>query len=108
MELTAEHVARLERLHAHGFAIVAFPIYASYVGVRRANCAALVVPVASGGFQLFGRPSVLIGENFSARVKKQGREWFVWKREKLEATPERVEELRAFEEELTRYLLDQH
>jgi hypothetical protein len=104
MELTAEHVARLERLRESGFEIVAFPMYASYVGLRKGNCAALVEPGASGEFKLFGQPTILIGGNFSVRVKKRGRDWFVWKQEQTEATAERLAELKAFAEELERYL----
>lgn len=100
MELTAEHIGRLERLHARGFEIVAFPMYASYVGLRKGICAALVEALATGGFRLFGQATVLIGGNFSVRVTKDGREWFVWKQERLEATAERLAELKSFSDEL--------
>jgi hypothetical protein len=106
MELTPEHVASLERLHGRGFEIVAFPMYASYVGLRKGSCVALVEPVAAGGFQLLGQPTLLLGGNFSVRVKKDGREWFVWKQEKLEATAERMAELKAFSVELDTQLMN--
>lgn len=102
MELTAEHAARLERLHESGFEIVAFPMYASHVGLRKGNCVALVEPVAAGGFKLLGLPTILMGGNFSVRVTKDGRDWFVWKQERLEATAERVAELNAFAKDLER------
>jgi hypothetical protein len=104
MELTAEHAAWLERLHESGFEIVAFPMYASYVGLRKGSCVALVEPAAEGGFKLLGQPTILIGGNISVRVKKDGRDWFVWKQERLEATPQRLAELKAFAEELERQI----
>lgn len=104
MELTPKHVASLEGLHARGFEIVAFPMYASYVGLRKGNCAALVEPLERGGFKVFGEPTILLGGNFSVRVKKDGRAWFVWKQDRVEATPERLAELTAFSDELAYHL----
>jgi hypothetical protein len=105
VELTPQQIVALERLHARDFEIVAFAMYASHVGVRKRNCAALLTPVAAGGFQLFGLPSYLIAGNFSVRVTRDGRDWFVWKKVKVEVTPERVAELAAFSEELSAGLL---
>ena len=105
MELTPQQIAILERLHARGFEIVAFPMYASRVGIRKGNCAALLTAVDSGGFTLFGSASYLIGGNFTVRVTRDGADWFVWKKEKLEATPGRIAELEAFTAELSEGLL---
>lgn len=104
MELTAAHAAWLERLHAGGFEIVAFPMYANYIGLRKGSCVALVEPAATGGFKLLGQPTILIGGNFSVRVRKDGRDWFVWKQQRLEATAERLAELKAFALELEQQL----
>lgn len=105
MELTPQQIGILERLQGRGFQIIAFPMYASHVGVRKGNCAALLTPVASGGFTLFGAPSYLIGGNFSVRVTSDGRDWLVWKQSKLEATPSRLSELDTFSAELSEVLL---
>jgi hypothetical protein len=105
VELTPQQIAILKRLNARGFEIVAFPMYASHVGVRKGNCAALLTPTAAGGFQLFGTQSYLIAGNFSVRVTREGRDWFVWKQEKIEVTAERVAELAAFSDELSAGLL---
>jgi len=105
MDLSPQQIAILERLHAHGFEIVAFPMYASHVGIRKGSCAALLSAIASGGFALFGSASYLIGGNFTVRVTRDSRDWFVWKREKLEATPARLTELQAFATELSEALL---
>jgi hypothetical protein len=104
MELTREQGEILERLHGQGFQIVAFPMYANYLGVRKGNCAALLAPVASDGFILFGAPTCLIGENLTARVRHEDGEYFVWKKDRLPATPERIAELERFSAELTNVL----
>jgi hypothetical protein len=80
-------------------------MYASHVGIRKGNCAALLSAVAAGGFTLFGSVAYLIGENFTVRVVREGRDWFVWKKEKLEVTPARLAELEAFTVELSEELL---
>ena len=105
MDLSPQQVAILQRLHLGGFEIVAFPMYANYVGTRKGNCAALLAPAAAGGFDIFGAPAYLIGGNFSVRVRRDGREFFVWKKESLEVTPARRSELDAFAAELSVALL---
>jgi hypothetical protein len=108
MELSPAQLAILERLHRNGHELVAFPMYANYVGIRRGNCAALLAPAAAfGGFTIYGTPAYLIGGNFTVRVTKSGREYFVWKKERLEASAARVAELEAFAAELTQALLPQ-
>ncbi len=52
-------------------------------------------------------PAYLIGSNFTVRVRRNGREFFVWKKESLEVTPERLAELDAFAAELSQALLPQ-
>src|ERR1700675_469837 len=107
MDLSPQQMAILQRLHIAGFEIVAFPMYANYVGTRKGNCAALLAPAAAGGFGIFGEPAYLIGGNFSVRVRRDGREFFVWKKESLEVTPARLAELDAFAAELSQALLPQ-
>jgi hypothetical protein len=104
-ELSDSQIAVLKRLRERGFGIVAFPMYANYIGVRKGTCGALLAPIPSGGMKIYGESCYLIGGNFSARVKQGGKEWFVWKKEKLEATSERSAELRQFEMELAESLL---
>jgi hypothetical protein len=105
MELSPQQIAILERLHSRGFEIVAFPMYASHVGIRKGNCAALLSAVTSGGFTVFGSASYLIGGNFTVRITRDERDWFVWKKEKLEATPARIAVLETFTTELVETLL---
>jgi hypothetical protein len=103
-ELTPEHIAVLERLRDAGFTLAAFPMYASHVGVRKGNCAALLAPATGGRMQLFGEPCYLVNGSLSVRVRREGRKWFVWKKTQLEATPERLAELTRFREELASLL----
>jgi hypothetical protein len=99
-ELTPQQVAILERIAAHGFRLVAFPLYANAVGVRSGNCAALLDPITAGGFLLFGEPCILLDGNLTVRITDKGRLWFVWKKQRLEATPERLSELDRFVSQL--------
>ena len=105
MELTQQQARTLERLQAQGFQIVAFALYGNCIGVRKGNCAALLAPVMPEGFAVYGVPAWLVGDNFGVRVKRDDREWFVWKKERVEATPERVAELERFSGELADALL---
>lgn len=104
LKLTPEQVALLERLAAQGFQVVSYPLYANTVGVQKGNCTALLGPAESGGFRLFGEPSYLVEGNLAVRVARAGRQWFVWKKKQVEATPERMRELEHFAKELARAL----
>lgn len=105
MELTRQQARSLERLQAQGFQIVAFVLYPNYIGVRKGNCVALLAPVTSDGFAVYGTPTWLVGENFGMRVKRNDGDWFVWKKERVEATAQRVAELERFAGELGDALL---
>lgn len=105
MEITAQQISVLERLKSSGFDIVAFPMYESYVGVRKGNCAALLAPQDSGGFQMFGQPSYLVDGKLGVKTFQGDGHYFVSKKEKLAATPERTKELDSFEAELAENLL---
>jgi hypothetical protein len=105
MELTRQQIRVVEGLHARNFEIVAFPMYAEYVGVRKGNCAALLAPIESDGFRLFGDPTYLVGGNLAVRLTHPDGHWFVRKQERLEATPERIAELDQFSAELSDALM---
>jgi hypothetical protein len=106
-ELSPQQIAILERFISGGFSIVAFPLYANAVGIRKGNYAALLDPLAGGGFRLFGEPCALLDGNLAVRVTEKGKSWFVWKKLRLEATPERILELNGFVVEL-KMLLEPH
>ena len=88
LELTQQQLSILERLGARGFTFIAFPMYEKYVGVKKDDCAALLAPAGGGGFKIFGEPCYLLNGHLTVRASsRDGREWFVWKKEKIEATP---------------------
>jgi hypothetical protein len=105
MDITLQQAAQLQRLMTHGFQIVAFPMYESYVGVRKGNCAALLAPQASGGLALFGHPAYLVAGNLGVKMIQSEGHYFVSKKEKLPVTPEREKELEEFAAQLSDALL---
>jgi hypothetical protein len=107
LEFSPQQIAILERLIAKDFSIVAFPLYANAIGVRKGNCAALLDPIPNGGFRIFGEPCILLDGNLTVRIKEKGKTWFVWKKQRLEATKERLSELDNFVAELN-LLLEPH
>jgi hypothetical protein len=104
-EFSPQQIGILERLVAKEFILVAFPLYANAVGVRKESCAALLDPIANGGFRVFGEPCILLGGNLTVRITEKGKSWFVWKKQRLEATPERLLELESFVTELNSLLV---
>jgi hypothetical protein len=106
-DFSSQQVGILERVVAREFILVAFPLYANAVGVRKGSCAALLDPIANGGFRVFGEPCVLLEGNLTVRITEKGKTWFVWKKQRLEATAERVLELENFVAEL-KMLLEPH
>jgi hypothetical protein len=104
MDLTPQQAALLQRLHSLGFEFVAFPIYPNHIGIRKGNCAALLAPLATGTFQIFTEPTYVVAGNLSAKITLDGHTYFIWKKEKLEATPLRRAELAAFASDLAEAL----
>jgi hypothetical protein len=100
IELSPNQISILERLTSNGFIIVAFPLYANAVGVRKGSTAALVDPIPGGGFRLYGEPCYLLQGHLTVRIAEKGKTWFVWKKQRLEATKERLAELEKFVAEL--------
>jgi hypothetical protein len=94
---------QLQRLYAAGFELQTFERYANSVGVIRDGCIALLraTPV---GLEMIGSPGWRMGEVLGVRVEKDGRQIFQAKAEIVEATPERLEALRKFREDLERLL----
>jgi hypothetical protein len=118
MDFTPQQISTLQRLHSRGFEIVTFPMYANYVGIRKRgpqvdgesslgdlSCAALLTPVVGGGFSIYTKPTFLIAGNFTVRITRNGRDFFVWKEEELKATPALLGELETFAAALSQALL---
>ncbi|MFZ0635886.1 MAG: hypothetical protein WA755_04515 [Candidatus Acidiferrales bacterium] len=96
IEFSPPQISILERLRSLGFSFVAFPMYANHIGVKRANCVALIALDGAAGFHVFSEPSWLIEGNLSVKITDAERQFFVWKRSRVEATPDRLAELAAF------------
>jgi hypothetical protein len=104
LELTPAHFVILERLAANGFSPVAFPLYASAIGVRRGLFAALLAPAGETGLKVMGEPCYVIGSNLAVRTRRDGRPVFVWKDKSVEVTAAHLEELERFSSDLTSLL----
>ncbi|HET9401940.1 MAG TPA: hypothetical protein VFO34_13415 [Candidatus Acidoferrales bacterium] len=102
LDLSPQHVELLERIGAQGFSIVAFPLYAQAVGIRRGDYAVLLKPEPEGAFSFYGEPFMLIDGNPGVRVKRGIDEVFVWKSKEIPATPEPLVELAQFRSDLER------
>jgi hypothetical protein len=106
-EFSPQQMEILQRLIAKEFVLVAFPLYANAVGVRKGSCAALLNPVANGGFSVLGEPCILLDGNLTVRIKEKNKTFFVWKKQRVEATAELVAELEKYVAEL-KLLLEPH
>jgi hypothetical protein len=105
-ELTPVQFGVVQRLVARGFQIVAFPLYANTIGVRRESWAALLVPVPGAGLQILGQPAYLIEGNFGVQVRRGGVPYFVWKKQSVRATADLLQQLSAFSDDLQNVLTD--
>jgi hypothetical protein len=94
----------MERLIEAGFRPIAIPPYENAFCMKKGNCVAALAPVPNGGLKLLAPASYLVDGNFSVKLKRGEREVFVWKGKEIEATPERLNELKAFREELQEIL----
>lgn len=94
---------QLQQIYLAGFELKVFDRFPKCVGVVRDNCIALLVPSVDG-LQMLGTPGWLMGEAIGVLLETGGRRVFQAKREILEATPERLEALSRFREDLLKLL----
>lgn len=94
---------QLQRLYLAGFNLETFERYPNAVGVVRDGAVALLA-VTPAGLSIIGTPGWRMGEVMGVLVEKDGRHVFQAKGEVLEGTPERLEALRRFREELENLL----
>jgi len=90
---------QLQRLYLAGFELQAFERYPKCIGVMREHCVALLVPGVDG-LQILGTPGWRMGEVMGVLTEREGRKVFQAKSEVVEATPERIEALQKFRDEL--------
>lgn len=89
----------LQQLYMAGFELRTFEQFPRAVGVTRDECVALLVP-SDAGLQILGSPGWRVGEAIGVLTTVQGRQVFQHKTDTVEATPERLNELRQFEADL--------
>jgi hypothetical protein len=94
---------KLQQIYVAGFELKVFDRFPKCVGVVRDDCIALLVPAADG-LQMLGTPGWQLGEAIGVLVEVGGRRVFQAKQEIVEATPEMLETLRKFREDLRRLL----
>jgi hypothetical protein len=94
---------QLQQLYVAGFDLQTFDRFPKAIGVLRDNCIAFLVP-GPDGLQILGNVGWRMGESLGPLVEREGRKVFVHKGEILEATPERIETLETFREDLRRVL----
>jgi hypothetical protein len=90
---------QLQQLYISGFELQTFERYAKCVGVIRGGCIALLVPGVDG-LQILGTPGWRMGEVMGVLTEHESRQVFQAKNEIVEATAEKLEELRRFREDL--------
>jgi hypothetical protein len=95
--------AQLQRIYLAGFDIQTFDRFPKCIGVIREGCIALLVPGVDG-LQILGTPGWRMGEVMGVLVEKNGRQVFQAKDEIVEATPERIQALARFREDLAEAL----
>src|SRR5271169_4621525 len=90
---------QLQRLYLAGFELQTFERFPKCIGVMRDNFVALLVPGVDG-LQILGTPGWRMGEVMGVLTQREGREVFQAKSEVVEATPERLEGLQRFRDDL--------
>jgi len=99
----ADSAEQLQKLYVAGFDLQTFERYPKCVGVIRDNCVAMLVPGVDG-MQILGTPGWRMGEVMGVLTQFDGRQVFQSKAEIVEATPERLEILKKFREDLAELL----
>jgi hypothetical protein len=94
---------QLQRLYLAGFELQTFERFPTSIGVLRDGCIALVRATPQG-LEMVGTPGWRMGEVLGVLVEHDGHQVFQAKSETIEATPERLEALGHFREDLTRVL----
>lgn len=94
---------QLQRLYLAGFDLQTFDRFPRAVGVVRDNCIALLEATPEG-LKMIGTPGWRVGGAIGVLVEQGGRQIFQYKSETIEATPERLETLRQFREDLEELL----
>ena len=94
---------QLQKLYLAGFELQTFQRFPTSIGVLRDGCIALLRATPQG-LEIIGTPGWRMGEVMGVLVERDGRQVFQAKSETVDATPERLEALSRFREDLNRVL----
>jgi len=94
---------QLQRIYLAGFELQTFERYPKSIGVIRDGCIALL-RATPDGLEMIGTPGWRMGEVLGVLVEKDGCQVFQAKAEVIDATPERLEALERFHDDLQRLL----
>lgn len=94
---------QLQRLYIAGFELQTFERYPNSIGALRDGCIALL-RATPAGLEMIGMPGWRMGEVLGVLVERDGQKVFQAKTEIVEATPERLETLRQFRDDLDRLM----
>ena len=95
---------QLQKIYMAGFELQTFDRYPQAVAASRDGCIALLQSTPTG-LQMVGTPGWRMGEVLGVLVERDGKQVFQAKQEILDATPERLDALARFREDL-KLLLD--
>ena len=94
---------QLQQLYLAGFDLQTFDRYPNSIGVLREGCIALL-RAAPSGLEMIGTPGWRMGEVLGVLVERNGEKVFQSKSETVDATPDKLEALSRFREDLQRLL----
>ena len=94
---------QLQRFYLAGFELQTFERYPNSVGILRDGCIALLRATPKG-LEMIGAPGWRMGEVMGVLVERNGQQVFQAKSEIVEATPQRLDALRRFRDDLDRLL----
>jgi hypothetical protein len=94
---------QLQRLYIAGFELQTFERYPNSIGVLRDGCIALL-RATPAGLEMVGTPGWRMGELMGVLIERDGRRVFQSKSEIIEATPDRLEALARFRDDLEKLL----
>src|ERR1700727_105167 len=103
-EFTPRQMKILEELVAAGFRPVAIPPYDSALCLRRGDGAVVLSQEPTGGLRMLAPPSFIIDGNLSVKLRRGGKDVFVWKKTEIDVTPESSKDVATFREDLSRIL----
>src|SRR5690348_8661360 len=94
----------LQKLYVAGFDVQTYERFPRAAGISKGDCIALLEPDATAGLRVIGRSGWKIGDAIGVLTSHAGRPVFQSKNQVVEATPERLKILEAFERELAQYV----